>query len=109
MSATLTTEHGRMLDIQKFSQSPDEMRKELEKRLNISTENIEVRLIDGISKKLGMKSEVFLITDTNLIREQIESQLNKSIEKAQFFHESPFSARGSIYLALRRFLTYKPW
>lgn len=91
------------------AENDSELCDKLMSELGISTLNIEERIVGGICNNLHIKPTEFDNMDSTLLRNCIEEKCHKPVKKASLFNSSPFSSRGSVYLALNRFLTYKPW
>lgn len=91
------------------TENDSELRSKIMSELGISTLNIEERIVSGICNNLHINPTEFDNMDSTLLRNRIEEISRKPVKKASRFSKSPFSPRGSVYLALNRFLTYKPW
>lgn len=77
--------------------------------LGISREHLDKRIANSICANLCIDNFKFEDMDSSALRNRIEEIAQKPVRKAFEFCDSPFSARGSVYLALERFLFRKPW
>lgn len=91
------------------SQDEGILQEYLMKDLGISREQLDERITESICANLCIDNFKFEDMDSSDLRKRVEEIAKKPVQKAFEFCDSPFSARGSVYLALERFLFCKPW